>query len=508
MDSPQGQQEVFKDINDVINCLGGYGRFQLLVNIILCMIMLPVFPHIYIMYFLALDPPWKCVANSTVCTFNQTMTRDNNERCSMPRSHWEYTVPDDYSIITQYDIYCQHQWMNYLSTSMLFLSWGIGSIICGYIADNYGRRIVVITSFIMIIVCCFCLSFSPNIIVFSVIRFIMGFFMHGATFQTVVCMSELTTAKYRAISVAFVAFGGAISLCVLGVKAYFIRKWKHLLIAMSVPYVIFVPLVFFLPETITWLYVHKRKDDLTKILSRVSYWNKKPMPERFVLVYPVGEISANKLNILDIFRPRKVLLITSLLGFAWLAIIMNNNALYLAANDLGESLYLNYILLAIIDLPGSYLARMLSDKWGRKPTVIISMVFTGLLCMAIAFIPSSGNINVIRVIFGMVGKLLLGITLNGLLVWTLELYPTQIRSQGVGFTQLMSRIGAVCAPWIAKGLRPFYHGLPFLTMGGPVLIVGILLLILPETKAVSAVVPASEEIAVSPVILNINATNI
>ena len=174
----------------------------------------------------------------------------------------------------------------------------------------------------------------------------------------------------------------------------------------------------------------------------------------------------------------------------------------------GESLYLNFILLAIIELPGIYIARMLSDKWGRKPTVIISIVFAGILCMVITCIPSSGNINVIRVIFGMVGKLLLAITINGLLVWTLELYPTQFRSQGMGFTQVTSRIGAGSAPWIAKGLRPFYHGLPFLTMGGPVLIVGILLLILPETKAVSAVVPASEEIAESPVILNINAANI
>ena len=54
MDSLQEGQEIFNDINDVINYLGGYGRFQLLLNIILCMMMLTVFPHVFVMYWILL----------------------------------------------------------------------------------------------------------------------------------------------------------------------------------------------------------------------------------------------------------------------------------------------------------------------------------------------------------------------------------------------------------------------------------------------------------------------
>ena len=508
MDLRPERSYVFKDIDDVLNYLGGYGRFQILLNITLCMVMISVAPHIFVMYFVALDPPWRCVTNSTVCTLNRTMTRDDKERCSMSRSHWKYTESYDYSIITEYDIYCQHQWVNYFSTSVLFFSWCIGAVICGYVADNYGRRIVVITSFIMIIVSGLCLSFSPDITVFTVIRFIMGFFMHGGTFQLAVGMSECTTGKYRTISVAFITICLPISTFIVGITAYFIKEWRNLLIALSVPYVTFLPMVFLLPESITWLYVHRRKEDLMKILNLVSYWNKKSMPQDFILIYPVEESSEHKTNFLDIFRPGKVLLITSVLGFACLVIMTTNVGLYFAANDLGESLYLNFIFLTLVELPGSHLARLFSDKVGRKPTVTTSMIFASLLCIAISFTPSSGNVKVFRVIFGVISKFLVCIALNGLLLWTLELHPTKCRSQGMGFTLSVSRIGAGGSSWIAKGLRPFYHGLPFLVMGGTMLIGGILLLMLPETRGMIADVPTSEELADIPVTENINARNI
>ena len=52
----------------------------------------------------------------------------------------------------------------------------------------------------------------------------------------------------------------------------------------------------------------------------------------------------------------------------------------------------------------------------------------------------------------------------------------------MGLLQISSRIGAAAAPWVAKGLKPVHHVLPFLAMGASSFIATALMLLLPETK--------------------------
>ena len=52
----------------------------------------------------------------------------------------------------------------------------------------------------------------------------------------------------------------------------------------------------------------------------------------------------------------------------------------------------------------------------------------------------------------------------------------------MGFTQMTSRIGAVGAPFIAKGLKLIHLRAPFMFMGAIGALTSILLVFLPETK--------------------------
>ena len=53
------------DIDEAINLSGSFGRYQWLVNIFLNMIHVIFNPHLYILYFVADDPPWTCVKKSS-----------------------------------------------------------------------------------------------------------------------------------------------------------------------------------------------------------------------------------------------------------------------------------------------------------------------------------------------------------------------------------------------------------------------------------------------------------
>ena len=80
-------------------------------------------------------------------------------------------------------------------------------------------------------------AFSPNFAMFVVCRFIVGFFKPGTIVGSYVVAAEILGPKYRpaAGTAMWVLF--SLSLVLTGVKAYFIREWKILVIACSAPYV-------------------------------------------------------------------------------------------------------------------------------------------------------------------------------------------------------------------------------------------------------------------------------
>ena len=94
------------EVDDILPYIGEFSRFQVVVETLLCISIVPRSLQVLIMYFAALNSPWRCAANSTKCTFprNQTFGSDSADykaRCDMARSDWEFVEPKDFSIVTQ-----------------------------------------------------------------------------------------------------------------------------------------------------------------------------------------------------------------------------------------------------------------------------------------------------------------------------------------------------------------------------------------------------------------------
>ena len=157
----------------------------------------------------------------------------------------------------------------------------------------------------------------------------------------------------------------------------------------------------------------------------------------------------------------------------------------MAADDLGGSLYLNYQLGALVEIPSSIIGIIACNRIGRKKTTIIHVFILGISCIIVAIIPNSGTVRWGRVFFGILGKYGIALGFDAIYTWSAELYPTRIRSTGMGFCQVMARIGGTCSPWVAKGLKVIHHTVPFLTMGFLGLLATFLMFWLPETKDIS-----------------------
>ena len=464
------------NVNGFLKMVGEFGRYQILLTIVFCLMFIPFTSHVLIMFFAAQQSDWICVSNSTQCTLNGTFTSENDLRCHIPRSEWEYIQPKGISIVTDFDIYCENDWIISMSSSIVFIGWIVGAIILGWIADSYGRKKVLFGSFFMMLTCGMIGPFVNNIHVFLLMRFLVGFFIPGTSYVMFVLISELVGDAYRATANNVLWASCTLSLCLLGLTAYFVRQWKTLFLVCTAPYFILLLAYKFVPESVRWLRLKGKLDEALEIFETMAKFNGR----KFNINATMRPVSGkSKSSPLELFKTKRMAIRTSLQGFVW----MVNGAVYfgisLAANDLGGSLYFNYVLVSIVELPAAVMAIWLCNRYGRRCTAYVSVTLAGLMTLLVAFVSSP---NEARIALGMIGKFMIMISFNSIGTLSVELHPTDIRSEALGILQIASRVGAASAPWIVQAARVNHHGLPFIIMGVLGLMAGVATFFLPETN--------------------------
>jgi len=338
-----------------------------------------------------------------------------------------------------------------------------------------------------IVIISFLSAFSPNFATFAVCRFIVGFLKPGTVVGAWVVAGELLGPKYRPAAGAAMFILFSVSLIITGVKAYFIREWKILVIACSAPYLIGCVFVFFVPESMRWLRLQGRHADVIKILKKAAKVNGKELPDGVELApLKKSDIEKSKGGVLDLFRPLRMLLFSTAQGFGWFATAAVYYGVSFAVSDISGEMYRDFILASLVEIPALLLSIQTMNKLGRKKTTIFTLALAGLFCSIVGGMSDlekkSHKLRTVRIVSGLLGKFCITCAFNAIYMWSLEIYPTCIRGEGMGFLQITSRIGSALAPWVAKWLRVFHVAIPFSLMGGLSLIGAALLLTLPDTK--------------------------
>ena len=99
-------------IDEVLERIGGHGRFQTLLWLSMTYLYMSMAAfHLMVIAFIAGEPYWECVENSTMCNVTEavsTVSERYKERCSMSRSEWKFT--DTYtSTVTEVNDAYQNQ---------------------------------------------------------------------------------------------------------------------------------------------------------------------------------------------------------------------------------------------------------------------------------------------------------------------------------------------------------------------------------------------------------------
>ncbi|XP_055403900.1 solute carrier family 22 member 4 isoform X2 [Bubalus kerabau] len=157
---------------------------------------------------------------------------------------WEFSQ-DIYlsTIVTEWSLVCEEDWKTPLTTSLFFVGVLLGSFVSGQLSDRFGRKTILFATMAVQTGFSFLQIFSINWEMFTVLFVIVGM---GQISNYVVAFILGTEILGKSVRIIFSTLGVctffAIGYMLLPLFAYFIRDWRMLLLALTVPGVLCVPL--------------------------------------------------------------------------------------------------------------------------------------------------------------------------------------------------------------------------------------------------------------------------
>ncbi|KAJ8408771.1 hypothetical protein AAFF_G00245890 [Aldrovandia affinis] len=184
------------------------------------------------------------------------------------------------TIVTEFDLVCSDEWKQPFTSSIYFLGVLCGSFFSGQLSDRFGRKPVLFMTMAVQTLFTFVQVFSPSWEVFSLLFFIVGLGQISNYVAAFVLGTEILTGSVRVLySSLGVGVFFAIGYMILPIIAYFLRDWRKLLVAMSVPGLIYIPLWWFIPESPRWLLSQGRVEEAEAILRDAARRNGVTAPE-------------------------------------------------------------------------------------------------------------------------------------------------------------------------------------------------------------------------------------
>ncbi|XP_026226009.1 solute carrier family 22 member 5 [Anabas testudineus] len=502
--------------------LGEWGRFQKQVFFLLCLSIVPNgFTGLSIV-FIADTPPHRCLVpahvNLSAAWRNSSIPLERDaqrgalqpSKCSRYRladlvgfserglvpgvdvnlstvpqegclDGWEYDQSQYVStIVSEWDLVCEDRWKNPLTSSLFFCGVLTGSFISGQLSDRYGRKIVLFVTIAVQTVFTFIQVFSPSWEVFCGLFFVVGLGQISNYVAAFVLGTEILGPRVRTIfSTAGVTLFFGVGYMLLPLFAFFIRDWRMLLLGLTLPCVLCMPLWWFIPESPRWLLSQGRIEEAEAIVRDSAKKNKiQPPPVIFSPLLKEQSERRKTHNICDLLGSRNIRWISVTLWMVWNTVTIAYFALSLNTANLHGNAYFNCFLSAVVEMPAYTLSWVMFRWCSRRLSLSSALIMGGIFLLLIQLIPA--DLVYLSITLEMIGKFAVTTAFAIVYAYTAELYPTVLRNTALGACSMASRIGSITAPYFIY-LRSYSISLPYILMGSLTALAGLLSLLLPES---------------------------
>ncbi|KAM8939740.1 solute carrier family 22 member 6-A-like [Pelodytes ibericus] len=494
--------------NDLLEHIGGFGRFQMLNSAMLLLPMLFMACHNFLQNFTAAVPAHRCklplLDNDTTeygtahfLTFlpvdeNQkpktclrykeayfeiwtnTSTHNSTEPCE---DGWVYDKSVFSStIVTEWDLVCDLRKMRQVAQSIYMAGVLLGALVLGGLSDRFGRKILLTGSYLVMAVSGTCAAFLPNFVTYCIFRCFCGLAFSGIALNTISLILEWTPPKARTVMGTLFAYSFTVGQLQLAGLAYAIRDWRWLQFTVSAPYYIFFLSSWFVPESSRWLILKGRTRQTLKDLKRVARINGRKeegdkLSEKVLISHMKSEMENVKRSFspMDLFRTPGMRRVTLCLMLVWFSTSFVFYGLGMDLQKFDMNIFLLQLVFGGIDIPAKSVAAISMSYLGRRVTQVAALMLAGVAMLTNAFVPQ--DMKILRIVLAVLGKGCLGSSFTCAYLFSGELFPTVLRQTGMGVVAMKARMGSMVAPlvlmlWEVSPILPsVIYGVAAITSG-------------------------------------------
>ncbi|CAB3221786.1 unnamed protein product [Arctia plantaginis] len=507
------------ELDDVLtNELGQFGRYQL-INILLIAIpiMMATFINEYVFSAAAIphrclitecgedsksnlfDPEWVLnaipSANSnsgfSSCSRFQSQGNGTLEYCpadlfttTTTDCNGQYVYARDNSIVYDFNLGCE-DWLRALPGTLNSVGTLLALPFTGYLSDRFGRRFT-------LVVCVFNLgliglirAFSVNYPMYVALQILQTTLGSGAYSTSYIFATEFVGPRYRVATSAYCSSMFALGQVTIGAVAWIVQPWRYMIMALHIPCFLVVSYYWLLADSVRWQLSKGKFAEAKASLETMARVNKKQISEKSMNALlnpptpPPNTEDEDEVSLIKaIFKSRVLLGRVCTTPIWWITITFVYYGLSINSVGLSDTIYLNYILVCAVEIPGFVTAALILGRIGRKLTLTGGYFFSAACNIAFIFIPQ--DLSTLRLVFSLLGKFGISMVMTSLYLFTTELYPTQYRHSLLAFSSMVGRIGSITAP-LTPVLAEYWHGIPPAMFAGMAILSGLLVLTQPET---------------------------
>jgi MFS transporter, AAHS family, 4-hydroxybenzoate transporter len=331
----------------------------------------------------------------------------------------------------------------------------LGAASFGPLADRFGRKTLLIVAVVLISVFTILTVFANSVPVLMIFRLLAGIGLGGATPCFIALTSEYAPARLRAALVTLMWSAFPLGGLLGGLLNWYLipqAGWRAIFYIGGVaPLVLAFVLLFYLPESIKFLLV--RRNDMTGVGRIVARFGSSPVrgDSHFVLdEKPLPGASIPHLFTEGRALGTLLLWVPFFMGFGVLTVAVLWTPALLKLNGISPA---NAAFVVAFNGLGGFIgqssAGTLIKRFGILPVLIPAFLLGAAATVGLGY--GASSIALASTFIGLIG-VFMGFGTGGAIALAATIYPTPIRSTGVGWGMAMGRFGQIVGPLIAGAL--------------------------------------------------------
>jgi MFS transporter, SP family, arabinose:H+ symporter len=344
------------------------------------------------------------------------------------------------------------------------LLWGCipGAILAGKITDAWGRKNLLLGVALLFILTSIATGMAPNLTSLIIARFFGGIAVGAASMVSPLYISEISPPGIRGRLVALYQLSIVTGILISYLINYLLHdigedNWRWMFISGTVPSLLFFILLFFVPETPRFLYMHGDRKKSFEILARIS-----GRDQAEIFIRQIGESLEEKSSQFSmLFQPGFRRMMWVGFGLAVFVQISGINTiidyapiiLKTAGWKIDVALFSTFII-GSVNFIFTLVSLWAIDKFGRRPLYLVGSAGMALMLLGLTVANMLGRFEGMVVLIFILIYIAFFAACIGPVFWTLvsEIFPNRIRGVAMSvpvFTQwVVNALVVLVFPWM------------------------------------------------------------